>query len=185
MFIEVEPTPNPATLKFLPGQTVMEQGTANFPTAEIAESSPLAKALFDQAPVANVFYGWNFVSVTKADDADWDALKPQVLTILMQHFSSDAPLFVSAAPKAAEVEDDPADAQIVSTIKDLLDQRVRPAVAQDGGDILYHGYKDGIVYLNMQGACAGCPMSTATLKSGIENLLRYYIPEVTEVRAVN
>ncbi|MGF1605590.1 MAG: NifU family protein [Rhodothalassiaceae bacterium] len=188
MFIQVEPTPNPATLKFLPGDTVMERGTANFPSADVAEASPLAKALFDHGGVENVFYGWNFVSVTKADAADWDALKPAVLNILMQHFSTDQPLFVSSAPQQPETEamqDDPADSEIIATIKDLLDQRVRPAVAQDGGDIVYHGFQNGVVYLNMQGACSGCPMSTATLKNGIENLLRYYVPEVTEVRAVN
>ena len=189
MFIQTEPTPNPATLKFIPGRVVMEDGTANFTDAEVAKQSPLAEALFALSGVTGVFYGGEFISVTKDDDTDWADLKPQVLGAIMQHYTSGADLFTADATVAAgadgvEMEDDPADAQVTSAIRELLDQRVRPAVAQDGGDIIYQGFKEGVVYLHMQGACAGCPSSTMTLKNGIENLLRYYVPEVTEVRPV-
>ncbi len=191
MFIETETTPNPASLKFLPGQQVMAAGTREFASPEAAEASPLAEAIFDTGEVVNVFFGADFISVTAAPGSDWSALKAQVVTILLDHFISEAPLFAggSAAgisiPEPAEmaVEEDPADADIVAQIGELLETRIRPAVAGDGGDIAYRGYKDGIVYLTLQGACSGCPSSTATLKHGIEGLLKHYIPEVTEVRA--
>jgi Fe-S cluster biogenesis protein NfuA len=176
MFIETETTPNPATLKFLPGESVMAAGTREFTDPEAAEASPLAAALFDLGEVTGVFFGREFVSVTAAPGADWSALKPQVVAILLDHFVSQAPLF-------ADFADDPADAEIVEQIKELLETRIRPAVANDGGDIAYRGFRDGIVYLAMQGACSGCPSSSATLKHGIEGLLKHYVPEVTEVRA--
>ena len=186
MFIETERTPNPATLKFLPGREVMPTGTADFSNPEDAERSPLASALFGLGDVEGVFFGSDFVSVTKAEgSADWTSLKVQVLGILVDHFSSGAPLF-SGEAAAAEmaVTDDPEDADIVLQITELLDTRVRPQVANDGGDIVYRGFQKGIVYLQMQGACSGCPSSSATLKQGIESLLKYYVPEVSEVRAV-
>ena len=188
MLIETETTPNPATLKFLPGRPVMTGGTRDFATPEEAEASPLAGALFGLGDVEGVFFGSDFVSVTAAPGSDWRDLKPNVLTVLLDHFSGDMPLFRagSAAGIAIDdaVQDDPEDADIVSQIKELIDTRVRPAVANDGGDIVYRGFQQGTVYLKMQGACAGCPSSTATLKQGIEQLLKYYVPEVTEVRAV-
>jgi Fe-S cluster biogenesis protein NfuA len=190
MFIETESTPNPATLKFLPGQQVMPSGTRDFASPEDAEASPLAQALFDTGEVTGVFFGRDFVSVTAAPGADWSALKPQVVAVLLDHFVSQAPLFAGgdasgiAVPAEDEVTgDDPADAEIVEQIKELIETRVRPAVAGDGGDIRYRGFRDGVVYLTMQGACSGCPSSTATLKQGIEGLLKHYVPEVTEVRA--
>lgn len=191
MFIETEPTPNPATLKFLPGQQVMPAGTREFASPEEAEASPLAQALFDTGEVTNVFFGADFVSVSKAPGADWTALKPQVVSILLDHFVSQAPLFMggdasgfSVPPEDALLfDEDPADADIVAQINELLETRVRPAVAGDGGDISYRGFKDGVVYLTLQGACSGCPSSTATLKHGIEGLLKHYVPEVVEVRA--
>lgn len=190
MLIETETTPNPATLKFLPGQTVMEAGTRDFATPEEAEASPLATALFDLGDVTGVFFGRDFVSVTAAPGVAWSDLKPDVLALLMDHFTAKMPLFRGgtagfAVPgEETAFEDDPADADIVEQIKDLIETRVRPAVANDGGDIVYRGFDKGKVYLRMQGACAGCPSSTATLKNGIEQLLRHYVPEVTEVRAV-
>lgn len=186
MFIETERTPNPATLKFLPGRAVMESGTADFAAPEDADASPLAAALFGLGDVTGVFFGSDFISVTKAEGAaDWTSLKVQVLGLLVDHFSSGAPLFAGAATQAAmAVSDDPEDADIVAQINELLDERVRPQVANDGGDIVYRGFQKGIVYLQMQGACAGCPSSSATLKQGIESLLKYYVPEVVEVRAV-
>lgn len=184
MFIETERTPNPATLKFLPGRAVTAGGTADFPDPESAEGSPLAAALFSLGDIEGVFFGTDFVSVTKAEgSADWSSLKPQVLGILVDHFASGAPL-LAAADVEEELHDDPADADIVTQIRELIDTRVRPAVANDGGDIIYRGFDKGVVFLRMQGACAGCPSSTATLKNGIENLLKYYVPEVSEVRAV-
>ena len=191
MFIETETTPNPATLKFLPGRQVMPSGTRDFATPEAAEASPLAQALFDTGEVTGVFFGGDFVSVTAAPGVEWTQLKPQVVSVLLDHFVSEAPLFagtgngIAVPPEDVDpvVEDDPADADIVAQIKDLLETRVRPAVAGDGGDIVYRGYRDGIVHLQMQGACSGCPSSTATLKHGIEGLLKHYVPEVTEVRA--
>jgi Fe-S cluster biogenesis protein NfuA len=190
MFIETETTPNPATLKFLPGQPVMPSGTRDFASPEEAEASPLAQALFDTGEVTGVFFGRDFVSVTAAPGADWSVLKAQVVAVLLDHFIGQAPLFAGgdasgiAVPAEDEtMADDPADAEIVEQIKELIETRVRPAVAGDGGDIRYRGYRDGVVYLTMQGACAGCPSSTATLKHGIEGLLKHYVPEVTEVRA--
>ena len=191
MFIETETTPNPSTLKFLPGQPVMENGTREFASPEEAEASPLAEAIFDTGEVTNVFFGADFVSVSKAPGVDWPDLKPQVVSILLDHFVSQAPLFIGGsaaafsvpAEDAMVVEDDPANAEIVEQINELLETRVRPAVAGDGGDIAYRGFKDGVVYLSMQGACSGCPSSTATLKHGIEGLLKHYVPEVVEVRA--
>lgn len=191
MFIETETTPNPATLKFLPGQEVMPAGTRDFRDEEDAAASPLAEALFSLGDVTGVFFGRDFVSVTAGPGVDWSALKPQVVAILLDHFVSQAPLF--HAPSAsgiavpadndADYGDDPADADVVAQIKELLETRIRPAVANDGGDIAYRGFREGVVYLTMQGACSGCPSSTATLKQGIEGLLKHYVPEVTEVRA--
>ena len=191
MFIETETTPNPASLKFLPGKQVMASGTREFASPEAAEASPLAQAIFDTGEVTNVFFGGDFISVTAAPGVDWGVLKPQVVSILLDHFVSEAPLFAPgtaaaiAVPAEEEmvVEDDPANADIVAQIHELLETRVRPAVAGDGGDIQYRGFKDGVVYLTMQGACSGCPSSTATLKHGIEGLLKHYVPEVVEVRA--
>jgi Fe-S cluster biogenesis protein NfuA len=181
MFIETETTPNPSTLKFLPGRSVMAQGTANFADADAATRSPLALRLFALDGVTQVFFGADFVSVSKADDASWSELKPAVLGALVEHFTAGEPLLTGADTPAAEAEEED---EIVAQIKDLLETRVRPAVAQDGGDIIFEAYTDGIVYLQMHGSCSGCPSSTATLKAGIENMLRHYIPEVVEVRAV-
>ena len=184
MFIQTESTPNPATLKFLPGQTVLDTGTADFPAAETAGTSPLATRIFAAGDVAGVFLGRDFVTVTKADDAVWDHVKPAILGAIMEHFQSGAPAIEGAQAASGHAEHTGEDGDIVAQIKELLDTRVRPAVAQDGGDITFHGFERGVVYLHMQGACAGCPSSTLTLKMGIENLLRHYIPEVTEVRPV-
>ena len=190
MFIETETTPNPATLKFLPGRRVMNAGTRDFASPEEAAASPLAEALFGLGDVTGVFFGQDFISVTAAPGVEWPGLKPQVVSILLDHFVSDAPLFaggdasgIAVPAEDEDLGDDPADADIVAQIKDLIETRVRPAVANDGGDIIYRGYRDGVVYLVMQGACSGCPSSTATLKQGIESLLKHYVPEVTEVRA--
>ena len=185
MFIQTESTPNPATLKFLPGQTVLDAGTADFPTADSAGSSPLATRIFAVSGVAGVFFGNDFVTVTKSETTEWDHIKPAILGAIMEHYQSGQPI-VSAGEEQASghAEHLGENSEIVDQIKDLLDSRVRPAVAQDGGDITFHGFDRGVVYLHMQGACAGCPSSTLTLKMGIENLLRHYIPEVTEVRPV-
>lgn len=186
MFIQTEQTPNPQTLKFLPGRSVLGDRTVDFTDAEAAKVSPLATKLFEIDGVTGVFLGSDFVTVTK-DAADWTDLKPVVLGTIMEHFTSGAPVMnegEDGPESAAGVGDDEADGEIIVQIKDLLDSRVRPAVAQDGGDIIYHGFREGVVYLKMQGSCSGCPSSTATLKHGIENLLRHYVPEVTEVRAV-
>ncbi len=184
MFIETERTPNPSTLKFLPGRPVSPGGTIGFVTPEDAAASPLATALFALGDVDGVFFGHDFVSVSKAEGAaDWANLKTQVIGVLVEHFSSGVPLMAGEAA-AAEVNDDPEDADIVEQIKDLLDTRIRPQVANDGGDIIYRGFHRGVVSLQLQGACSGCPSSTATLKGGIESLLRYYVPEVVEVRAI-
>lgn len=190
MFIETENTPNPATLKFLPGQEVMAAGTREFTSYEDAQASPLAEALFSLGDVTGVFLGRDFISVTAAPGVDWSALKPQVVSMLLDHFVSGAPLFSGPDASAISVpagEDDigdaPEDAEIVTQIKELLETRVRPAVANDGGDIIYRGFRAGVVYLTMQGACSGCPSSTATLKHGIETLLKHYVPEISEVRA--
>ncbi|PKP92887.1 MAG: NifU family protein [Alphaproteobacteria bacterium HGW-Alphaproteobacteria-16] len=189
MLIETEATPNPATLKFMPGQTVMDTGTRDFATPEEAEVSPLAEALFALGDVTGVFFGRDFVSVTVAPGVEWPVLKPDVLAILLDHFSANMPLFRQGSagfsvPAEDSFTDDPEDADIVAQIRELIDTRVRPAVANDGGDIVYRGFDKGKVYLQMQGACSGCPSSTATLKNGIEQLLKHYVPEVTEVRAV-
>ena len=185
MFIQTESTPNPATLKFLPGQTVLEMGTADFPSPETADKSPLAERVFAVEGVTGVFFGTDFVTVTKADNVDWDHIKPALLGAIMEHFQSGQPVMAGDhTPTSGHAEHTGDDGVIVNQIKELLDTRVRPAVAQDGGDITFHGFERGVVYLHMQGACAGCPSSTLTLKMGIENLLRHYIPEVTEVRPV-
>ena len=183
MFIQTETTPNPATLKFLPGQTVLEGGTADFPSAEGADASPLAARIFRVPGVSGVFLGNDFVTVTKTGGTEWDHVKPAILGAIMEHYQSGQPVMSEQGGGASgHAEHSGEDSRIVGQIKELLDTRVRPAVAQDGGDITFHGFERGVVYLHMQGACAGCPSSTITLKMGIENLLRHYIPEVTEVR---
>ena len=191
MLIEIEKTPNPATRKFLPGRTVMEMGGRDFPNADAAEASPLAEALFATGMVDGVYFGRDFVSVSAAPTVEWDQLEPEVLSVLLDHFMLDAPLFrqgtasgIEVAPEGPAFEDDPADADIIDQIKELLETRVRPAVAQDGGDIVYRGYKDGKLYLGMQGACSGCPSSTVTLKRGVESLIKHYVPEVETIEAV-
>ncbi|HEX2804201.1 MAG TPA: NifU family protein [Sphingomicrobium sp.] len=190
MLIRTEHTPNPSTRKFLPGQAVMESGTRDFPDAESAEASPLAEALFNTQMVEGVFFGRDFVSVTAAPGVDWPLLEPEVVSILLDHFVTGAPLFkagtaagIQVAPESA-IEEDPADSEIIEQIKELIDTRVRPAVAQDGGDIIYKGYRDGRLYLGMQGACQGCPSSAVTLKRGIESLIKHYVPEVESVEAI-
>ena len=191
MFIETEITPNPATLKFLPGRQVMVTGTREFTDDEAAAASPLAEALFSLGDVTGVFYGREFISVTAGPGVEWSQLKPQVVAMLLDHFISEAPLFAGASAAGIAVPadddavagDDPAHADIIDQIKDLIETRIRPAVANDGGDVAYRGFREGIVYLQMQGACSGCPSSAATLKNGIESLIKYYVPEVVEVRA--
>jgi len=185
MFIQTEATPNPATLKFLPGKPVLDSGTLDMPNREAASQSPLAERLFAIPNVGGVFYGSDFISVTKTD-GEWQQLKPAVLGAIMEHYLSSAPLLArDAAPAAADDEFyDEKDADTVATIKELIESRVRPAVAGDGGDIAFRGFKEGIVYLHMQGACSGCPSSTATLKHGIQNLLQHFVPDVVEVRPV-
>ncbi len=184
MFIQTESTPNPATLKFLPGQTVLDLGTADFPNAEAAATSPLAARVFAVPGVEGVFFGNDFITVTKAAAVQWDHIKPGILGAIMEHYQSGQPVMQGEAAASGHRAHDGEDGDIVRQIKELLDTRVRPAVAQDGGDITFHGFDRGVVYLHMQGACAGCPSSTLTLKMGIENLLRHYIPEVVEVRPV-
>jgi Fe-S cluster biogenesis protein NfuA len=187
MFIQTEATPNPATLKFIPGRAVLDTGTLEFASREAAQRSPLAERLFDVPGVTGVFYGSDFVTVTK-DDSDWQHLKPAILGAIMEHYMSGAPLLADGSVTSDEAADEQdeffseADAETVATIKDLIETRVRPAVANDGGDITFRGFKDGIVYLNMKGSCAGCPSSTATLQHGIQNLLRHFVPDVVEVR---
>lgn len=190
MLIHTEGTPNPSTLKFLPGRAVMKAGTRDFATPEEAEASPLAEAIFSTGDVEGVFFGKDFISVTAGPGVEWRLLKPQVLEVLLDHFASDAPLFRPG--NAADImiaadpafEEDPADADIVAQIRELIETRVRPAVAGDGGDIVYRGFRDGTVYLALQGACSGCPSSTMTLKNGIESLLKHYVPEVETVEAI-
>ncbi|MEM9355770.1 MAG: NifU family protein [Pseudomonadota bacterium] len=183
MFIQTEPTPNPATLKFLPGKAVLREGTADYRTKEEASTSPLSQRLFEVEGVTGVFLGADFISVTKSD-GEWQHLKPAILGAIMDHYSSGEEAASStAANDDTEGNYDPEDEEVVATIKELLDTRVRPAVAQDGGDITFHGFRDGVVYLSMRGACAGCPSSTATLQHGIENLLRHFCPEVQAVEA--
>jgi Fe-S cluster biogenesis protein NfuA len=184
MFIQTEATPNPATLKFLPGRPVLENGTLDLREPEQAAQSPLAERLFGIAGVSGVFFGSDFVAVTK-NTGEWQQLKPMILGAIMEHFMSGAPLLnAGSAEQNADGDEffDAADAETVATIKELIETRVRPAVANDGGDITFKGFKDGVVYLNMKGACSGCPSSTATLRHGIQNLLRHFIPDVTEVR---
>lgn len=185
MFIETEGTPNPATLKFLPGRDVLGASTADFANADAAVKSPLALALFELNGVARVFLGGDFVTVTKSDDTSWQALKPQVLGAIMEHFLSGRPMLEGEANTLDEDEIAPEDEEIVSQIRELLDTRVRPAVAGDGGDIIFRGYREGVVRLYLQGSCSGCPSSRATLKHGIENMLRHYIPEVRAVEQVD
>src|SRR3982074_175216 len=187
MFIQTEATPNPATLKFIPGRAVLDSGTMEFVNREAAARSPLAEKLFDVPGVTSVFYGSDFVTVSK-DDSDWQHLKPAILGAIMEHYMSGAPLLAdcsagndAAADESEELFSD-AEAETVGMIKDLIETRVRPAVASDGGDITFRGFKDGIVYLNMKGSCAGCPSSTATLQHGIQNLLKHFVPDVVEVR---
>src|SRR6516164_5450922 len=184
MFIQTEQTPNPATLKFLPGRPVMISGTANFISEEAARVSPLAERLFSLPEVSGVFLGADFITVTKAGDSDWYLLKPAVLAAIMEHFTTGRPVLVADVTGGAVATSSEDEDEVVVQIKELLETRVRPAVAQDGGDIIFHDFEDGVVYLHMQGSCSGCLSSTATLKAGIENMLRHYIPEVVEVRAV-
>jgi len=183
MFIETEGTPNPATLKFLPGRDVMGFSTADFASADTAARSPLASALFGLPGVARVFLGGDFIAVTKTDELSWQTLKPRVLGAIMNHFVAGLPVIEGDGDEFDE-DVDPADREVVEQIKELIDTRVRPAVAGDGGDIVFRGYRDGIVLLHMQGACSGCPSSSATLKHGIENMLRHYVPEVVAVEQV-
>ena len=192
MLIEIEKTPNPSTRKFLPGRTVMQAGGRDFANADAAEASPLAEALFATGMVDGVYFGRDFVSVSAAPTVEWDQLEPEVLSVLLDHFMLDAPLFRQGTAAGIEIapdapigfEEDPADADIIDQIKELLDTRVRPAVAQDGGDIVYRGYKDGKLFLGMQGACSGCPSSMVTLKRGVEGLIKHYVPEVETIEAV-
>jgi Fe-S cluster biogenesis protein NfuA len=186
MFIQTEATPNPATLKFLPGRTVLEDGTLELRDASEAQRSPLAERLFAVPGVTGVFFATDFITVTKSD-GDWQQLKPAILGAIMEHYMSGAPILAAGEGADAAAQDeffDAADAETVATIKDLIETRVRPAVANDGGDITFRGFKDGVVYLNMKGSCSGCPSSTATLKHGIQNLLRHFVPDVVEVRPV-
>ncbi|MBV8537607.1 MAG: NifU family protein [Alphaproteobacteria bacterium] len=184
MFIQTEQTPNPATLKFLPGRDVMGNGTADFASAEAAKRSPLAEHLFTVEGVTGVFLGSDFITVTKAGEKDWHLLKPAILGAIMEHFTSGRPIVVASEAAGASASGAEEDSEVVAQIKDLIETRVRPAVAQDGGDIIFQGFEDGIVFLHLQGSCSGCPSSTATLKAGIENMLKHYVPEVVEVRAV-
>ena len=183
MLIQTEATPNPATLKFLPGRPVLEGGTLDIQSKDAAAQSPLALRLFDVANVGGVFFGSDFISVTKTG-GDWQQMKPAILGVIMEHYMSGTPLLADDVQPAAAADEffDAKDAETVATIKDLIETRVRPAVAGDGGDITFRGYKEGIVYLNMKGACSGCPSSTATIKHGIQNLLRLFVPDVVEVR---
>ena len=189
MFIQTEATPNPATLKFIPGRTVLGSGTMEFSSREAAARSPLAEKLFGVPGITSVFYGSDFVTVTK-DDSDWQHLKPAILGAIMEHYMSGAPLLTDGSTGSDDATDEEGeffnedDAETVATIKDLIETRVRPAVAGDGGDITFRGFKDGIVYLNMKGSCSGCPSSTATLQHGIQNLLKHFVPDVVEVRPV-
>jgi Fe-S cluster biogenesis protein NfuA len=187
MFIQTEATPNPATLKFIPGRTVLDGGSMEFGNREAAARSPLAERLFSVPGVTGVFYGSDFIAVTK-DDSDWQHLKPAILGAIMEHYMSGLPLLADGSVGSDDAADEADeffnedDAETVATIKDLIETRVRPAVANDGGDITFRGFKDGIVYLNMKGACSGCPSSTATLQHGIQNLLKHFVPDVVEVR---
>jgi Fe-S cluster biogenesis protein NfuA len=186
MFIQTEVTPNPATLKFLPGRAVLDAGTLDMPTKEAANQSPLAARLFDIPNVGGVFFGSDFISVTKTD-GEWPQIKPAILGAIMEHYLSGAALVATDAQVPSGTGDEffeEKDAETVATIKDLIETRVRPAVAGDGGDITFKGYKEGVVYLEMKGACSGCPSSTATLQHGIQNLLKHFVPEVVEIRPI-
>jgi Fe-S cluster biogenesis protein NfuA len=185
MFIQTEATPNPATLKFLPGRAVLENGTLDLRDSEQAARSPLAARLFGINGISGVFFGADFITVTKSG-GEWQQLKPMILGAIMEHYMSGAPLLADGGGDSGDADEffDAADAETVATIKELIETRVRPAVANDGGDITFKGFKNGVVYLNMKGACSGCPSSTATLRHGIQNLLRHFIPDVTEVRPV-
>jgi Fe-S cluster biogenesis protein NfuA len=186
MFIQTEATPNPATLKFIPGVAVLEGAPRDMPSAKAAEASPLASAIFGIGGISGVFFGPDFISVTKSS-GDWQYLKPAILGVIMEHFTSGAPILASGAGGAEAPHDEffaPEHAEIVAKVKDLLETRVRPAVAADGGDIVFRGFKDGVVFLNMKGACSGCPSSTATLKRGVQNLICHFVPEVTSVEQI-
>ena len=186
MFIQTEATPNPQTLKFLPGRPVLDSGAADFETPDSAESSPLARRLFAVEGIRGVFLGGDFITATKDEGRDWQTLKTMLLSAIMEHFTSGEPVMLAGASVASgHAQGDGENAEIVAQIKELLDTRVRPMVARDGGDIVFHGFDRGVVYLTMRGACSGCPSSTATLKHGIENMLRHFIPEVQSVEAVN
>ena len=187
MFIQTEQTPNPQTLKFLPGRVVMKEGTAFYETSKEANNSPFAKRLFDLDGVQNVFFGSDFITIKKSETLDWQVMKPIILGAIMDHFNSNNETIddISIAKGAESLKQNESDSDLVKQIKELLDTRVRPAVAMDGGDIVYQNFQDGIVYLEMQGSCSGCPSSTATLKMGIENMLKHYVPEVKEVRPVD
>ena len=185
MFIQTESTPNPATLKFLPGEKVLENGTADFSDKNFATKSPLALRIFSVEGVCRVFFGSDFITVTKAENIEWDLIRTDILSAIMDHYQSGSPIIDGELDQESHKDQNGPDGKIIFQIKELLDTRVRPAVAQDGGDITFHGYENGIVFLHMQGACAGCPSSTMTLKMGIENLLRHYIPEVEEVRPIS
>ncbi|NQZ13368.1 MAG: NifU family protein [Alphaproteobacteria bacterium] len=183
MFIQTEQTPNPLTIKFLPGKTVMERGVAEFTSKEKAVESPLAEQLFQLGDVTGVFFGSDFVSVTKDEEASWETLKTRIMAVIMEHFTIGQPLFAEGfSPQEKESASEDDDDEITAQIKELLDTRVRPMVAMDGGDIVFEKFEDGVVYLQMRGACSGCPSATMTLKSGVENMLRHYVPEVLEVR---
>lgn len=182
MFIQTEGTPNPETLKFLPGRVVMPEGTASYVSGQPSDNSPLARRLMEIDGCQGVFFGSDFITITKGPTHSWGLLKPDILAVLMDHFMANLPVVTEALEEAPPA--DPVNDPLTYQIRELLDKRIRPAVAQDGGDIVFHSFEDGIVYLKMQGACAGCPSSTATLKSGIENMLRHYVPEVQEVRAI-
>jgi len=186
MFIQTEPTPNPSTLKFVPGRTVLGDGTVDFRAKAEAHASPLARRLFDVEGVAGVFLGGDFISITKGEADEWQHIKPAILGAIMEHYMSGAPVVDAGEPanERGQEDYDAKDEETVRTIKELLDTRVRPAVANDGGDITFHGFRDGVVYLHMRGACSGCPSSTATLRHGIENLLKHFCPDVEEVRPV-
>ena len=184
MFIQTEQTPNPATLKFLPGRSVLESGTADFTTADdAAERSPLAARLFGVDGVAAVFLGSDFITITKSPDKEWYVMKPAVLGAIMEHMTTDQPIMSISVTDTGAHATGEEESEVVGQIKELIETRVRPAVAQDGGDIVFQGFDEGVVFLQLRGACAGCPSSTMTLKMGIENMLKHYIPEVTEVRA--
>ena len=186
MFIQTEQTPNPQTLKFLPGKVVMDDGTAFFQNIEESSNSPFAKRLFDVDGVEGVFFGSDFITITKSQSIDWQVMKPLILGSIMDHYNSgEETISKDKKNDNKSLKSDENDDDIVKQIKELLDTRVRPAVAMDGGDIVYDSFKDGIVYLHMQGACSGCPSSTATLKMGIENMLKHYIPEIQEVRPID